>query len=446
LLKILLSKGLSGDQLQEIKDLEEACCEHEKLTMKLNLDMLEARPVNETNDFLYYDDNKLIGFLGLYGFGSHPKEIEATGMVHPSYRCAGIFKELFNAAKQECIARRVEKILLVTEKSSDAGISFANFTSAQYSCSEYRMKFDKSAIPSFPDLDILLRKAEHKDYTELQQLDELCFGLSMAEPEIDNRYNMTWLGYSPEEIKSQLVATGTQSIQDRCLIAVDGGVVCGFLGIYRSEEQLTARLLGPYISIQNRWTEIAVHMLSALKEKVPAHFKLAKVAFYDANVNCKRVYATNHFTLYNAKKTLKLESKDYNSAQPVIHQEINIRDYHPNDMNKFLKIHPTTAYFTGAEVVARLDQYNRLIVAEQGIGSLLINQAVNEAFKHHWVNHIEISVRVNNKDAERLYARAGFKEKNVIIALQRDLNVNPWANFKQPGIYKTGQVGRGQKD
>lgn len=191
--KILLAKGLSGDQLQEIKNLEEACCRHEKLTMKLNLDMLEVRPVNETNDFLYYDDNKLIGFIGLYGFGSHPKEIEATGMVHPSYRHAGIFKELFNTAKQECIARRVGKILLVTEKSSDAGTSFANLTGAQYSCSEYRMKFDKSAIPSFPDLDIILRKAEHKDYTELQQLDELCFGLSMAQTEIDNRYNMTYV-------------------------------------------------------------------------------------------------------------------------------------------------------------------------------------------------------------------------------------------------------------
>jgi len=291
---------------------------------------------------------------------------------------------------------------------------------------------------------------------------------------------VAWLGYSPEEIKSQLVATGRQSIQDRCLIAVDGGVVCGFLGIYRSEEQLTARLLGPYISITKRWTEIAVDMLSALKEKVPVHFKLAKVAFSDANVNCKRVYATNNFTLYNAEKTLKLECKDFTSLQPVIHQEINIRDYHPNDMNKFLQIHPTTAYFTGAEVVGQLDQYNRLIVAEldniiigygyfefflsdgyaeicflnvcpeyrnKGIGSLLINQAVNEAFKHHWVNHIEISVRVNNKDAERLYARAGFKEKNVIIALQRDLNVNPWANFKQPSIHKIRQgAGSGQKD
>lgn len=65
----------------------------------------------------------------------------------------------------------------------------------------------------------------------------------------------------------------------------------------------------------------------------------------------------------------------------------------------------------------------------RGIGSQLINQVIMEAFKYDWVNHIQISVRVNNQEAERLYARIGFKEENVIIALQRDLSLYPWGEF-----------------
>ncbi|HBP64975.1 MAG TPA: GNAT family N-acetyltransferase [Desulfosporosinus sp.] len=272
---------------------------------------------------------------------------------------------------------------------------------------------------------------------------------------------VAWLGYSPEEIRSQLGAE-TQPFKERCLIAVDRGVVCGFLGIHLSEEHSIARLLGPYVSLQKNWSDIALDLLKALKAKIPAHFSLVKVAFYAANVNCKQLYATNHFALYNAEKTLMLNSKGFTNSQKVINKQINFRSYQPTDYDKFIQIHPTAAYFTGAEVISRLNQYHRLVVAEldnciigyvyfemllsdgfaeicflnvspefrnRSIGSLLMSEAVNEAFKLNWINHIEISVRVNNEGAERLYLRTGFKEKNVVIALQRDLNLFPWGDF-----------------
>ena len=270
-----------------------------------------------------------------------------------------------------------------------------------------------------------------------------------------------WLGYSPEEIKAQLGAE-TQPFKERCLIAVDRGVVCGFIGIYLVEEQSIARLLGPYVSLENSWTDIALDLLNALKEKIPAHINKAKVAFYGANVYCKGLYSTNHFTLYNAEKTLTLKSEDFTGFPKVFNEKINIRPYQSSDFDQFIHLHPTAAYFTGAQVVKRLNQYNRLIVAEldhriigyvyfemllsdkfaeicflnvspesrnSGIGSLFISEAVNEAFKHNWIDHIEISVRVNNEGAERLYLRSGFKEKNVVIALQRDLHLYPLGDF-----------------
>ena len=192
----LSARGLSNDELQDIRELEKACCKYDELEMKLNWDMLSNRSTDEANDFLYYDGNKLIGFLGLYDIEQKSKEIEIMGMVHPDYRRRGIFKELFNAAKQECIARRVRRILLITERSSDAGTSFVKFTDAQYSCSEYRMTFDESNVPSLPTLGITLRKAESRDYLELLHLDALCFGLveeEVGNRDFDNVYHSTYV-------------------------------------------------------------------------------------------------------------------------------------------------------------------------------------------------------------------------------------------------------------
>lgn len=197
MLKILLAKGLSGNQLQEIKDLEEECCKYGELKMKLNWDMLTNRSTDEVNDLLYYDgSSKLIGFLGLYDIEQKSKEIEIMGMVHPDYRRRGIFKELFNAAKQECIARGARRILLITERSSDAGTNSVKFTDAQYSSSEYRMKFDESNVPGFPTLGITIRKAESRDYLELIHLDALCFGSTEEEMEnsdSDSVYHSTYV-------------------------------------------------------------------------------------------------------------------------------------------------------------------------------------------------------------------------------------------------------------
>lgn len=173
---LLPVSGLSDNELQDIKELDESCSRHEKLNMKLNWDMLISRPDDENNDFLYYEGNKLVGFLGLYGFGPKPKEIEITGMVHPDYRHKGIFKELFNAARQECIARGAGRILSITERHSVAGTNFVKAGGSQYSFSEYRMKFSEAAAPDFLKHGIILKKAEYEDYPELIHLDALCFG------------------------------------------------------------------------------------------------------------------------------------------------------------------------------------------------------------------------------------------------------------------------------
>lgn len=182
---LVLAKGLTNEQLQDILELEKTCSEHEKLDMKLNLEMLEQRSKEEINDFLYYEENKLVGFLGLYDIDKKSNEIEITGMVHPKYRRRGIFTELFDAAKIECTSRNPENLLLISEKSSLAGAGFIKTTDAIYNFSEYRMKFEGTEVPDCKKVGITLRKADKKDRSELAKMDSEFFGEPEAETETE---------------------------------------------------------------------------------------------------------------------------------------------------------------------------------------------------------------------------------------------------------------------
>lgn len=179
---LIKAAGLTERQLSDIKKLENACCHLEKLTMKLNWEMLRTRSMKEINDFLYYQDDQLVGFLGLYGFGR--KEIELTGMVHPDYRRKGIFKELFREAKNECSKRQVGKILIISERCSQEGLKFCRTTGACYEFSEYHMQFNKSRVPSYDDRGIKLRIAEKNDKEFLGHMDNVCFGIEEPREDI----------------------------------------------------------------------------------------------------------------------------------------------------------------------------------------------------------------------------------------------------------------------
>ena len=164
---IVLAHGLTPENLIEIKTLEDICNSLEPLNMKLNWESLEARPKDQINDLLIYDDSLLVGFMGLYSFGNNSKEVEITGMVHPSYRRKGIFQSLFDLTIKEHLPEQTENILLITERSSEAGISFAKKQNANYSFSEYKMKYDVNYSVNLTNSNVTLRKAEEKDFNNV---------------------------------------------------------------------------------------------------------------------------------------------------------------------------------------------------------------------------------------------------------------------------------------
>lgn len=136
--RVLVKKyTLTEAEIAEIKQLIDICNAHDGLRMRIGLEMLRERPGGEINDFLYYVDGQLVGYLEADSWGN--KEKELTGMVHPDSRRQGIFTALFTAAREEMHRRGVQKMLLVCEHKSESGRAFLATTGAMLAYSEHEM-------------------------------------------------------------------------------------------------------------------------------------------------------------------------------------------------------------------------------------------------------------------------------------------------------------------
>lgn len=128
---------LNPGEIAEISRLIEICNEHDGLRMRIGLEMLRDRPGDEANDFLYYVDGQLVGYLEVESYGR--KEKELTGMVHPDFRCQGIFTTLFTVAKEGLHQRGVQKLIVVCEHKSESGRAFLATTGAELAYAEHEM-------------------------------------------------------------------------------------------------------------------------------------------------------------------------------------------------------------------------------------------------------------------------------------------------------------------
>ncbi|RIW35100.1 GNAT family N-acetyltransferase [Bacillus salacetis] len=163
---------LTEQQLKDIEKLQEVCEEHGCYRLKLNDDMLRSRTHNK-DDYFYYERDVLIGYLGLYGFGS---SYELCGMVHPDFRRRGIFSSLFHQAVSSLKERRINKLLINSPGSSLTGKAFTSSLPAPYSFSEYQMKWKPRDLEPVNE-DIQLAPVTKEDRGLILELDYLCFNV-----------------------------------------------------------------------------------------------------------------------------------------------------------------------------------------------------------------------------------------------------------------------------
>jgi len=273
----------------------------------------------------------------------------------------------------------------------------------------------------------------------------------------DDRSSVGNLGYSTTEIENQLKEyLNKQPLSFFQVAQDDAGEIRGFFGVIFSDPH-TLRMFGPYVTdIENEWEEISETFFKEILErcKLWKDIKL-RVAFTPKNKLLKRFYEAHGFKPYNAERTLVLNRQAWQRKRSEIdvlsHDPVEIRPYRDTDFADFLKIHPQGAYFNAHDIVQNLNDLHHLMMAvldnrvvgyvyyedfeadgltdicflnvlpsaqNRQIGTKLIEIAIEDSFQKSEIKKIEISVRVDNTAAFRLYQRLGFKETTTYLAYE----------------------------
>jgi len=209
-------QGLIASELSEIKQLARICNEYEGLDLKLNWSTLQTRPADQLNDFLYYIDDQLVGFLPLFAFNSLEGEI--SGMVHPDFRRRGIFSTLFEAARQESLRRGLPSLLLIAEQASPGAQGFAHHQAMTYDHSEYKMVLQEPRLPATLHERLLFRPARAEDLPTFTRITAQAFHM----PEAD----ITWY-----------VVGALSQANRRYYVGEIDGIVVGKIDVNLSEDE-----------------------------------------------------------------------------------------------------------------------------------------------------------------------------------------------------------------
>jgi GNAT superfamily N-acetyltransferase len=111
-----LARGFSPDALSALASLEAETVSADGGRLKLEWKTLQSRSGDHVEDVLWWDNGRLVGFVGLYAFGD--PTVELAGMVHPDYRRQGIGTRSLGEAIELCRVRSERQLLLVAPRAS----------------------------------------------------------------------------------------------------------------------------------------------------------------------------------------------------------------------------------------------------------------------------------------------------------------------------------------
>jgi len=185
---IFMKFDLNEQDCKAIRSLESVCYEKQKINLKLELDFKMRQSENSIKnkimtEFLYYENEILVGYLGLGNFGG--TTIEVSGMVHPKFRRKRIFKKLFLIAKEEWQKILPTEVLVLCDHTSISGLAFINSIGAEYASSEYRMCLNKKTMEVVLANRIKLRLANNEDADEIEAQTSIYFGHCEKDAEED---------------------------------------------------------------------------------------------------------------------------------------------------------------------------------------------------------------------------------------------------------------------
>lgn len=163
---------LGKTELREIRKLVDICKKADSFETKYYYNILKDRRIPEFDDFFYFLNGNLVGYLAIFCFKENEAEVSAC--VHPKNRHQGIFKRLFDEALDELGRRGIKDALLLVQHNSQPAETICAHYNAVFSHAENEMTFKKMVeIPNLPDVQ--LRDVTKDDAMELARIDAAGF-------------------------------------------------------------------------------------------------------------------------------------------------------------------------------------------------------------------------------------------------------------------------------
>ncbi|MCU7727898.1 GNAT family N-acetyltransferase [Actinoplanes sp. KI2] len=149
-----LSTGLSTAALDAIADLERRVVAADGGRLKLEWGSLRNRSGQDVEDVLWWDGERLLGFLGIYAHSA--PTLELAGMVDPAARRRGIGTALLDAGQQLCRQREHDSVLLIVPRPSAAGRSLALRRGGSLEHSEHALELlgEPAEVPADPGITV----------------------------------------------------------------------------------------------------------------------------------------------------------------------------------------------------------------------------------------------------------------------------------------------------
>lgn len=174
--------GLSLRALEAIAGLEREVVAADGGRLKLGWGTLRGRSGERAEDVLWWEDDRLLGFVGLYDFGPR---LEVAGMVAPSARRRGIGTALLESALALARAQGHRRALLIVPRGSEDGRRLALRHGGVLDHSEHALVLggEPLAATSTRRADVSLRAATPGDTAQIARLLAIAFGLPMDDDE-----------------------------------------------------------------------------------------------------------------------------------------------------------------------------------------------------------------------------------------------------------------------
>lgn len=141
--------------------------------LKLEWGRLRGRSGECVEDLLWWEGERLVGFLGFYGYGS---TLELAGMVSPDARRHGIATALLDAAAPLYGERDYREVLLIVPRASEGGQGLALDRGWVLDHSEHALMLSGAPASGSHDDALNLRPATSADLPVISRLLEVGFG------------------------------------------------------------------------------------------------------------------------------------------------------------------------------------------------------------------------------------------------------------------------------